>query len=214
MTTRERQDLLETLDKHRGFLRFTARGLTDAQATQRTTASSLTIAGLIKHVAATEHAWLQFVVGGATAMGASVGDYEDQFTRLPDETLESLLERYEQVARETSEIVNKAARPGCRPSTARGALVRSGCTLVRAAGAAPHHRGDVAARRPRGHHPRVAGRLQDDGLSRSATVDRARVSAPEPLPGAGRLDKGCHVAAHQALRFGLWVSALLHAATG
>ena len=106
MTTRERQDLLETLDKHRGFLRFTARELTDAQATQRTTASSLTIAGLIKHVAATEHAWLQFVVGGADAMGASVGDYENQFTKFPDETLESLLERYAQVARETSEIVN------------------------------------------------------------------------------------------------------------
>ena len=69
MTTRERKDLLETLDKHRGFLRFTARELTDAQATQRTTASSLTIAGLIKHVAATEHAWLQFVVGGARRDG-------------------------------------------------------------------------------------------------------------------------------------------------
>jgi uncharacterized damage-inducible protein DinB len=105
-TSRERQDLLETLDKHRGFLRFTARELTDAQATQRTTASSLTIAGLIKHVAATEHAWLQFAVGGANAMAASVGDYENQFVKLPDETLESLLERYADVARETAEIVN------------------------------------------------------------------------------------------------------------
>src|SRR5215471_14780977 len=66
-TTRERQDLLETLDQHRDFLRFTARNLTDAQAAQRTTVSALTIGGLIKHVAATEHAWIQFAIGGAAA---------------------------------------------------------------------------------------------------------------------------------------------------
>jgi hypothetical protein len=39
-------------------------------------------------------------------MAASVGDYENQFVKLPDETLESLLERYADVARETAEIVN------------------------------------------------------------------------------------------------------------
>jgi uncharacterized damage-inducible protein DinB len=108
-TTRERQDLLETLDKHRNFLRFTARDLTDAQASQRTTISALTIAGLIKHVAATEHAWMQFAVGGAEAMGASVGDYENQFTLLPGETLHGVLERYAEVARATTEIVSGLA---------------------------------------------------------------------------------------------------------
>ncbi|HEY1291632.1 MAG TPA: DinB family protein [Chloroflexota bacterium] len=106
--TRERQDLIETLDKHRGFLHYTARDLTDAQASQRTTASSLTIAGLIKHVAATEHAWMQFALGGAPAMAASVGDYENQFTLLPGETLAGVLERYTEVARSTTEIVDHA----------------------------------------------------------------------------------------------------------
>jgi uncharacterized damage-inducible protein DinB len=108
-TTRERQDLLETLDTHRNFLRFTARDLTDAQASQRTTISALTIAGLIKHVAVTEHAWMQFVVGGAQSMAAAAGDYEHQFTILPGETLAGLLERYAEVARETTEIVDKLA---------------------------------------------------------------------------------------------------------
>ena len=104
-TTRERQDLLETLDKHRGFLRFAAREVTDAQAAQRPTVSSLTLGGLIKHVAETEHAWIQFAIGGAERMAASVGDYENQFIMLPGETLAALLERYAEVARETSEFI-------------------------------------------------------------------------------------------------------------
>ena len=52
----ERADLLAALATHRHFLRFTVRGLTDEQARQRTTASELTLGGLIKHVAATERA--------------------------------------------------------------------------------------------------------------------------------------------------------------
>ncbi|MBV9326569.1 MAG: DinB family protein [Chloroflexi bacterium] len=107
--TRERQDLLETLDKHREFLRFTARDLTDAQASQRTTISSLTIAGLIKHVAATEHAWMQFVLGGAQGMAAGAGDYENQFNILPGESLAGVLDRYAEVARETTDIVRNLA---------------------------------------------------------------------------------------------------------
>src|SRR5678816_4878444 len=53
MTTddRERADLLETLAKHRGFLRQTVQGLTDEQAAQRTTISELCLGGLVKHVA-------------------------------------------------------------------------------------------------------------------------------------------------------------------
>jgi uncharacterized damage-inducible protein DinB len=86
-------------------LRFTARDLTDAQATQRTTVSALTIGGLIKHVAETEHAWMQFAVRGAEGMAASVGDYENQFKMLPNETLAGLLERYADVAHETTRIV-------------------------------------------------------------------------------------------------------------
>jgi uncharacterized damage-inducible protein DinB len=104
-TTHERADLLETLEKHRGFLRYAARDLTDAQAAQRTTVSALTLGGLVKHVAETEHAWIQFAIGGAESMAASVADYENQFNMLPGETLTRLLERYAEVARETSEFI-------------------------------------------------------------------------------------------------------------
>jgi hypothetical protein len=41
----ERADLLATLAKHRHFLRFTTRGLTDEQARQRTTVSELCLGG-------------------------------------------------------------------------------------------------------------------------------------------------------------------------
>jgi uncharacterized damage-inducible protein DinB len=81
--------------------------MSDAQAAQRTTVSALTLGGLIKHVAATEFSWMNFVLDGADGMARSVGDYENQFTMLPGETLEGLLERYEDVARKTTEIVNE-----------------------------------------------------------------------------------------------------------
>jgi Protein of unknown function (DUF664) len=53
-TTGERGDLLASLARHRQFLRYTVRDLTDEQARQRTTVSELTLGGLIKHVALTE----------------------------------------------------------------------------------------------------------------------------------------------------------------
>ena len=71
--TRERADLLETLAKHRYFLRFTVRDLTDEQAAQRTTASALCLGGLIKHVALTERQWVSFIVDGPSAMGSQGG---------------------------------------------------------------------------------------------------------------------------------------------
>src|SRR4051812_50060919 len=66
--TRERADLIESLDRHRFFLRYTVQGLTDEQATRRTTASELTLAGLVKHVTGTEAAWVRFIEGGSEAM--------------------------------------------------------------------------------------------------------------------------------------------------
>src|SRR3954465_9070956 len=55
----ERLDILETLDKHRGFLRHTAKGLTDSEAGRRTTVSELCVGGIIKHVTEMEINWAQ-----------------------------------------------------------------------------------------------------------------------------------------------------------
>ena len=71
--TRERADLLESLRRHRAFLRFTVQNLTDEQAQSRPTVSALNLAGLIKHVAATEAGWTRFAEGGAEAMHRNWG---------------------------------------------------------------------------------------------------------------------------------------------
>ncbi|WP_406112736.1 DinB family protein [Kitasatospora purpeofusca] len=101
----ERADLLQTLDKHRGFLRFTVRDLNDEQAARRTTASALCLGGLIKHVAGTEAGWMRFVVGGADAMAAGPVGWEGQFRMAEGETLAGLLAGYEQVAAATDTLV-------------------------------------------------------------------------------------------------------------
>jgi len=104
--TGERADLLETLAKHRGFLRFTARGLSDEQAAAQTTASELCVAGLIKHVATVEDRWMKFAVGGAEAMEREPLDWVGQFRMLDGETLTGLLDGYARVARSTDELIS------------------------------------------------------------------------------------------------------------
>jgi uncharacterized damage-inducible protein DinB len=104
----ERADLLQSLARQRHFLRYTTRDLTDEQAAQRTTASELSLGGLIKHVALTERQWMRFIVDGPSAMSrdeASVGAWMAGFRMLAGETLSDLLERYAQVANRTEELV-------------------------------------------------------------------------------------------------------------
>jgi len=89
----ERTDIRAGLASARYFLRFTVRDLTDEQARQRTTASELTLGGLIKHVSAIESGWVDFVLEGPSAMGdyttmteEVMAQWADQFTLLPEET--------------------------------------------------------------------------------------------------------------------------------
>ncbi|MEU6527707.1 DinB family protein [Streptomyces sp. NPDC046928] len=110
----ERADLLEALAKHRHFLRFTTRDLTDEQAGARTTASALCLGGLIKHVASVERSWAAFIVEGPSAMPdfsamteADFAKRADEFRMLPGETLAGVLAEYEEVARSTDELVAK-----------------------------------------------------------------------------------------------------------
>ncbi|MDP9241192.1 MAG: DinB family protein [Actinomycetota bacterium] len=107
--TRERADLLESLGRARQFLRYTLRDLADEQAAQRTTASELCLGGLIKHVAAVEQRWANFIVSGPAAMSHSEGsdgaDWTAGFRMLPGETVAGLLDAYAAVARRTDELV-------------------------------------------------------------------------------------------------------------
>lgn len=103
--TGERADLLQTLAQHRFFLRRTVRELTDEQATRRSTVSELTLAGIIKHVAETEHGWMTFAQGDTSAVAPDYDRYADEFRMVEGETLAGLLDRYERVAERTDELV-------------------------------------------------------------------------------------------------------------
>jgi hypothetical protein len=105
--TRERADLIESLRRHRGFLRFTVQGLSDEQARQRPTVSALDLAGLIKHVAATEAGWARFAEGGAEAMHRNWGpDVQSRHWHLGGgESLADVLAGYDEVAAHTDELV-------------------------------------------------------------------------------------------------------------
>jgi uncharacterized damage-inducible protein DinB len=107
--TGERADLLQALDKQRGLLRGTTRGLTDEQAARRTTVSELCLGGLIKHVARAERRWADFILEGPSAMGgmdeASMTAWANAFRMLEGETLAGLLEEYDGAARRTDELV-------------------------------------------------------------------------------------------------------------
>ena len=111
--SQERADLLEALRTHRAFLRQTAADLTDEQARQRSTVSELTVGGLIKHVAATERTWAEFIVDGPAESGIDWSNpdpvvfenYRNGFVLLPDETLAGVLAEYDEVAAATDALV-------------------------------------------------------------------------------------------------------------
>lgn len=104
----DKQDLLAALDRHRGFLVFTTRDLTDDEARLTPTVSELHIGGLIKHVTATERGWIAFMTGGD--MAEASGDWWEGHHMLAGETLQGLLDDYADCAEETRAAV--LALPG------------------------------------------------------------------------------------------------------
>lgn len=118
-TSSEIDELLEALERHRGFLRQTLDGLTDEQAGERSTVSALCLGGLIKHVAATEKGWVEFALHGdqpdpsGVDLGsidwsnpspeamAMVAAREAEFSMLEEDSIERVLTTYAQVAAET-----------------------------------------------------------------------------------------------------------------
>jgi hypothetical protein len=114
----ERGDILEALGKHRYLFRFTVQGLTDDVASTTPTASELSLGGLIKHVAATESEWADFIVNGPkqgpdvdwesvdwSNPPAEVLAYKDGFRMADGETLDGLLAVYAEVAAATDKLV-------------------------------------------------------------------------------------------------------------
>jgi uncharacterized damage-inducible protein DinB len=128
MTNSERSDLLDLLRKHRGLFRHTLQGLSDDQARLTPTVSALSLGGLVKHVAATERTWADFVVHGPADRPqvdwesidwsnppAFVQEYQDGFRLLDDETLEAALATYDEVAAATDALVESVDLDAAQP---------------------------------------------------------------------------------------------------
>ncbi|WP_405061541.1 DinB family protein [Kribbella sp. NBC_01505] len=111
MTTNERDDIIDFLGKHRQFLRYSAQGLTDEQASTRSTISELTIGGLIKHVSTVEQHWADFAQTGESAATPTeytpevLAAWADQFRLTDGETLADVLAAYEKIAAATDDLV-------------------------------------------------------------------------------------------------------------
>jgi uncharacterized damage-inducible protein DinB len=105
----ERQALLGYLAQQRYVLRLAAYGLTDEQVRRASPVGTLTVAGLIEHVAETESSWIDLVL----RLGPRSPDgYGDTFRLGTEETLGAVLRRYDEVAARTEAVVAEIADLG------------------------------------------------------------------------------------------------------
>ena len=106
-STDERELLLAYIAQQRDGVRFAAFGLSDDQARLTPTVSSLSIGGLIKHVAAVEQTWIDLIEQrpARDAQADQEAAYEDGFRLGADETLDGVLAAYDAVAARTASVI-------------------------------------------------------------------------------------------------------------
>ena len=101
----ERDLLLGYVDQQRAALHIAAYGLTDEQArTPAAPPSSLTVGGLIKHVAKMEQTWIDRILERERPATADA-DYVEHFIMQPDETLAEVIAAAVAVGEETTRVV-------------------------------------------------------------------------------------------------------------
>jgi uncharacterized damage-inducible protein DinB len=118
--TDERQALLAFLTQQRAAVRNAAYGLTDDQARTTTTASTLSIGGLVKHVAGAESVWIDRVLRCDSSDPTDYAGYLAGFQMQSDETLDGLLDRYGEVAARTESVMAEIGDLGQDVPLAKG----------------------------------------------------------------------------------------------
>lgn len=101
----EREVLLRVLAGQRAAVRNALLGLTEEQARATPSASALSLSALVKHLTQGERANVAGRVGGRAGETDPQADWMAGFTVAPHETVEVLLGRWADVARETEEVV-------------------------------------------------------------------------------------------------------------
>lgn len=101
----ERGALLAFIDEQRGGIRRALLGLADESASSRPTASELSLAGLLKHVAEVEQGWIARAKGEPPAVHRDESNWHECFVLVGDESVASQLAYYEKVAAETESFL-------------------------------------------------------------------------------------------------------------
>jgi uncharacterized damage-inducible protein DinB len=105
----ERREFISALTKQRKLLVLTVRGLSEEQIRLRPTVSVLCLGGLLAHVTMVEQSWSNFIAQGSSAIGGadptSLPHHDASFEIHDDETLTVLLQRYDEAARSTNDLV-------------------------------------------------------------------------------------------------------------
>ncbi|MFE6331831.1 DinB family protein [Streptomyces sp. NPDC057806] len=104
----ERGALLNFLAEQRGGIRRSVLALTDEQASSRPSASELSLAGLVKHVAEVEQYWVSLAKGEPPAVVRDRSNWHECFVLVEGETLASQLDYWEKVAAETEALIRSA----------------------------------------------------------------------------------------------------------
>lgn len=101
----ERGALLAFVAEQRGGIRRALAGLSDEQASSRPSASELSLAGLLKHVAEVEQGWIARAKGEPPAVHRDESNWHECFRLTGDETVRDQLAYYEKVAAETEAFI-------------------------------------------------------------------------------------------------------------
>lgn len=101
----ERGALLSFLAEERGGIRRALLGLTEEQATTRPSASTLSLGGLLKHIAEVEQGWVARAKQEPPAIQRDQSNWHECFELTEGETFAQQLAYWEEVAAETEKFV-------------------------------------------------------------------------------------------------------------
>ncbi|UNO40637.1 DinB family protein [Streptomyces sp. MST-110588] len=101
----ERGALLAFLEAQRGGLRRSVLGLTDEQATRKPSASELSLAGLLKHVAETEQGWIERAQQVPQSIERNMENWHLSFQLEGEETVAGVLAFWDRVAKGTEKFI-------------------------------------------------------------------------------------------------------------
>ena len=103
--TGEKADILRMLADQRTNFSYTVRGITDEQATRRTTVSELTLGGLLNHVVNNERSWITVIAEMDENAQFDLSRMDTEYVMSPGQTVAGLLAEYRDVAKATEAAV-------------------------------------------------------------------------------------------------------------